>query len=178
MQLCSGEESLSRLDKNINITLSEVMKPICSITLHHIPGLQGSATRSQTRDSDRTGTGSNRSLLLSLDDCATFAPYPPMIHSLHLHYEHLILTTYRVSRSIEKPRRISKVCCALQQRLHMALAEFAALWHQQCLPDLRQNLPQSHGSCLALAAAIARGLHFRRGRSVSFCHFCSGRKRV
>ena len=39
---------MSRLNMNINITLCYVMKPIYPITLHHIRGLQDSATRFQT----------------------------------------------------------------------------------------------------------------------------------
>lgn len=88
--------------------------------------------------------------------------------------------------SLQEPRRISKVCCSLQQRLPHPPATVACPSSKLCRSHLQQNLlhlsqclPECYGSNLALAAAMPRGFRFCRGSlSATLNHFSSGRKRV
>lgn len=97
-----------------------------------------------------------------------------------------ISTTFWMSTFLEEPRRISKVCCSLQQILPCSPATVACESSKLCrsrpqqnMPRVRQNLPECYGSNLALAAAIPRGLRScRGGLSATLSHFSSWRNRV
>ena len=95
---------------------------------------------------------------------------------------------------LEAPRRISKVCCTPQQNSPVRSAIGAALDSSKichtCGKNCRTYCANSRllfspfyrvakfASKLALDAAIARGLRFRRGRSASLSRLSSWRKRV
>jgi len=97
-----------------------------------------------------------------------------------------IRSTFFTATFLEEPRRISKVCCSLQQILPRSPATVACDSSKPCrsrpqqnMPRVRQNLPECYGSNLALAAAIPRGLRFcRGGLSATLSHFSSWRNRV